>query len=145
MPDTADHIALTVEVVASFVSHNELPPEDVAAFIGATHAAIAALKGEGAASATAPPAPCVPAVSARASLASREHILSLIDGKPYKSLKRHLRAHGLTPDQYRAQFGLKPDYPMVAPAYSETRRAVAVALGLGRKAGVRLSAARLEN
>ena len=57
----------------------------------------------------------------------------MIDGKPYKTLRRHLSGHGLTPEQYRERYNLKPDYPMVAPAYSETRRAMAKKIGLGRK------------
>lgn len=75
----------------------------------------------------------VAAVSVRKSLASPEHILSLIDGKPYKSLRRHLRRHGLTPEEYRERYGLKADYPMVAPAYAEQRREMAKKIGLGRK------------
>jgi predicted transcriptional regulator len=74
-----------------------------------------------------------PAVTARKSLASRDHIISMIDGKPYKSLKRHLSRHGLTPDQYRQRYGLKADYPMVAPNYSEARRDMARKIGLGQK------------
>jgi predicted transcriptional regulator len=75
----------------------------------------------------------VPAVSVRKSLASRDKLISLIDGKPYKTLRRHLSRHGLTPDEYRQRYGLKPDYPMVAPAYAETRRELANKIGLGRK------------
>jgi predicted transcriptional regulator len=74
-----------------------------------------------------------PAVSVRKSLGSREHIISLIDGKPYSTLKRHLTKNGLTPEQYRERFGLKADYPMVAPAYAEKRRDLAKKIGLGRK------------
>jgi predicted transcriptional regulator len=81
----------------------------------------------------APEAEHVPAVSVRKSLASKDHIISLIDGKPYKTLRRHLSKHGLTPDDYRQRYGLKPDYPMVAPAYAETRRELATKIGLGRK------------
>jgi predicted transcriptional regulator len=76
-----------------------------------------------------------PAVSVRKSLASPEHIISLIDGKPYKTLKRHLSGHGLTPAQYRERYGLKPDYPMVAQNYAEHRRNLAKKIGLGRKPG----------
>ena len=74
-----------------------------------------------------------PAVSVRKSLASRDHIFSLIDGRPYKTLSRHLSRHGLTPDAYRARYKLKADYPMVAEGYSEQRRETAKRLGLGRK------------
>ena len=76
-----------------------------------------------------------PAVTARKSLASKDHIISMIDGKPYKTLRRHLSTHGLTPEKYRARYGLKPDYPMVSPNYSEARRAMAKQIGLGRKPG----------
>ena len=74
-----------------------------------------------------------PAVSVRKSLGSRDHIISMIDGKPYRTLKRHLATNGLTPAEYRSRYNLKADYPMVAPAYSESRRETARRLGLGRK------------
>jgi predicted transcriptional regulator len=73
-----------------------------------------------------------PAVTARKSLASSDVIISLIDGKPYKTLRRHLAAKGLTPAEYRERYGLKANYPMVAPDYSERRRALATKNGLGR-------------
>ncbi|WP_292666433.1 MucR family transcriptional regulator, partial [Mesorhizobium sp.] len=63
-----------------------------------------------------------------------DHIVCLEDGKKFKSLKRHLATdHGLTPDEYRAKWGLPADYPMVAPSYSATRSALAKSSGLGRK------------
>lgn len=58
----------------------------------------------------------------------------MIDGKPYKTLRRHLSTHGLTPDDYRQRYGRKADYPMVAPSYSKARGAMAKPTGLGRKA-----------
>ena len=73
-----------------------------------------------------------PAVTARKSLASSDVIISMIDGKPYKALRRHLSANGMTPTEYRERYGLKADYPMVAPDYSESRRALANKIGLGR-------------
>lgn len=83
------------------------------------------------------PVSFTPAVSVRKSLASRDHIISLIDGKPYKTLRRHLSGHGLTAEEYRRRYNLKADYPMVAEAYSEVRRAMAKRIGLGRKPGSR--------
>ena len=77
-----------------------------------------------------------PAVTVRKSLASPDHIISLIDGRPYKTLKRHLSGHGLTPDDYRRRYGLKADYPMVAPTYAKRRSDMAKSIGLGRKAKV---------
>ncbi|SEJ19485.1 transcriptional regulator, MucR family [Sphingomonas sp. OV641] len=80
-----------------------------------------------------------PAVSVRKSLADPDFIVSLIDGKKYRSLRRHLNAHGLSPEDYRQRYGLKPDYPMVAPGYSAARRDVAKKLGLGRKPGTKIN------
>jgi predicted transcriptional regulator len=138
MAEETDLVAMTIEVVANYVAHNTIAPDDVPGFIAKTHAAIKALDAPEPEVPTEPAAPeFTPAVTVRKSLASRDHILSLIDGKPYKTLKRHLSGHGLTPAQYRERYGLKADYPMVAPAYSEHRREVARTLGLGRKVGAR--------
>jgi predicted transcriptional regulator len=65
----------------------------------------------------------------------------MLDGKPYKTLRRHLSTNGLTPEQYRERFNLKSDYPMVAATYSEARRAMAKSIGLGRKAGTKIEKA----
>jgi len=112
--------------------------EDVPAFLGKMHDTVAALLG---ATTEAPPVEAAteytPAVSARKSLASKDHIISMIDGKSYKTLRRHLATHGMTPAEYRERYGLKPDYPMVAENYSESRRAMAKKIGLGRKPGAR--------
>ena len=114
--------------------------DDVPAFLASMHRAVTELDAAGKAPAapadeTGDQAEHTPAVSVRKSLASPDVIISMIDGKPYRSLKRHLSSRGLTPDQYRTRYGLKADYPMVAPAYSEARREVAKRLGLGRKPG----------
>ena len=112
--------------------------DDVPAFLGKMHETVAALLGN---SVEAPPAETIteytPAVTARKSLASKDHIISMIDGKSYKTLRRHLATHGMTPAEYRERYGLKPDYPMVAENYSESRRAMAKKIGLGRKPGPR--------
>ncbi|MFB0873155.1 MULTISPECIES: MucR family transcriptional regulator [unclassified Sphingobium] len=128
--ETADVTALTVQLLSAFVSNNTVSSESLADLIKSTRAALT--------DDVSPPAPPaepehVPAVSIRKSLASDEHIISLIDGKPYKTLKRHLASHGLNEKEYRERYGLPASYPMVAPAYSATRRAVAERLGLGRK------------
>ncbi len=123
---------LTVEVVSAFVSNNTIRSEDLAQLIQSTHHALAGLEND-ALSASAPTEEFTGAVSARKSLGSREHIISMIDGKPYKTLKRHLSRHGLTPEEYRARYKLPASYPMVAPAYSENRRSAAKRFGLGTK------------
>lgn len=74
-----------------------------------------------------------PVVSVRKSLASPEYILSLITGEPFKTLRRHLALHGLSPSEYRLRYDLAADYPMVAPSYSERRRTIAKSVGLGQK------------
>ena len=109
---------------------------EIPEFLKAMHAAVEALgTNVGAKEGQSQAEQHVPAVTPRRSLASKDHIISLIDGKPYKTLRRHLSTHGLTPDDYRRRYGLKKDYPIVAPAYAEMRRAMAKKIGLGRKAG----------
>ena len=137
MTEPADIIALTTEIVSAYVTKNSIRTDDVPAFIVATHAAIAGLGATPEPEAAASEEPeHTPAVSARKSLASPDHIISMIDGKPYKTLKRHLSTNGMTPAEYRQRYGLKADYPMVAPTYAETRRSLAHKIGLGRKAKV---------
>lgn len=121
--------------------NNRVSADEVPAFLQKMHATVSALAGSGSED-TQPEAATeyLPAVTVRKSLASKDHIISLIDGKPYKTLRRHLSGHGLTPDDYRARYGLKADYPMVAETYSEARRAMAKKIGLGRKPGPRKAA-----
>ena len=110
--------------------------DDVPAFLGKMHETVSKLLGSAEAQPeSAPQAEYTPAVTARKSLASKDHIISMIDGKPYKTLRRHLSTNGLTPAEYRERHGLKSDYPMVASNYSESRRAMAKQIGLGRKPG----------
>jgi predicted transcriptional regulator len=126
---------LTVDLLSAFVSNNNIRSEDLPGLISSTHAALAALDSSETPTEEEPQEEWTPAVSARKSLGSREHIISMIDGKPYKTLRRHLSTHGLTPEDYRARYSLPASYPMVAPAYSEHRREMAKKIGLGRKAG----------
>ncbi len=130
----SDITALTVQLLSAFVSNNTVSSEGLSDLIKSTRAALTetptALAEEPAAETFAP------AVSVRKSLSSPDHIISLIDGKPYKTLKRHLATRGLTPDQYRERYNLPKSYPLVAPSYSEARRAVAEKLGLGKKPAI---------
>lgn len=122
-------ITLTADIVAAHVSNNSVAVSDLSMLIGNVHGALAGLSGGAAA-----PAP-EPAVPIRTSV-KKDYIVCLEDGKKLKMLKRHLMTHyGMTPDDYRAKWGLSADYPMVAPAYAETRRALAKAIGLGRAPG----------
>lgn len=136
MADDTDLIALTVDVVSAFVGQNNIRTEDVPGFIASTYAAIAKLQTSAAPAAEAPTDDAyVPAVTARKSLASKDHIISMIDGKAYKTLRRHLSTNGLTPEEYRARYKLPATYPMVAENYSIQRRDMAKRIGLGRKPG----------
>jgi predicted transcriptional regulator len=131
-----DSTAMTVQLLSAYFSNNQVPASDIAGIIEATRGA---LERKAAVETSATPEH-VPAVSVRKSLGSREHIISMLDGKPYKTLKRHLATNGLTPAEYRERYNLPKDYPMIAPAYSEQRRAVAQQLGLGRRAGAKSTA-----
>jgi predicted transcriptional regulator len=126
-------ITHTTDIVVSYVSNNSIASEDVSALIQNVYSTLSGLGGEGGAAEAKPE----PAVSIRASV-KKDHIVCLEDGKKMKMLKRHLMTdHGLTPDEYRARWGLASDYPMVAPDYAEKRRELAKKIGLGRKPGQR--------
>ncbi|KFG90797.1 Transcriptional regulator, MucR family [Sphingobium herbicidovorans NBRC 16415] len=127
----SDITALTVQLLSAFVSKNTVSSESLAELIKTTRAALT--EEPTPARSETPEQQFVPAVSIRKSLSSPDHIISLIDGKSYKTLKRHLATHGLTPEQYRERYKLPKSYPLVAANYSDARRAVAQRLGLGRK------------
>lgn len=128
-----DLLTMTVDVVAAYVSNNSITTGDLATLIASVHAALGGL-GEKAASAPVETKP-QGAVTVRKSLSNPAQIISMIDGKPYAMLTRHVKLHGYTPASYRAAFNLPVDYPLTAPAYSEKRRALAKAIGLGRNKG----------
>ncbi len=142
MTDKADIVDLAAELTIAWLGnpHTRITADDVPAFMQSMVAAVEGLQGRGRKAAdgdgVAVEAPvCAPAVSVRKSLASPDFIISMLDGKPYKALKRHLSANGLTPADYRARYGLKDSYPMVAPNYAAARSETAKRIGLGRKPG----------
>lgn len=130
-PRNDDLVELTGEIIAAYVSHNAINIADLPGLIASVHGALTTLDNGG-----APAAEVVelkPAVSIRKSV-TPDYLICLEDGKHFKSLKRHLMTHfQMTPDQYRAKWGLPDNYPMVAPAYSATRSTLAKSAGLGRK------------
>ncbi len=133
-------VDLATELTIAWLGNpnTRISAEEVPAFLRTMHMAVSALStstsGAGQpASEAAGSEQYMPAVTARKSLASPNHIISMIDGKPYKTLRRHLSTHGLSPKEYRERYKLKPDYPIVAPNYSEARRAMAKKIGLGQK------------
>lgn len=133
-PTAVNSIELATQLTIAWLNNPSVKTtaEDVPTFLKAIHATIGELSTAGdTAGADAAPEH-KPAVPVRSSVKS-DFITSLIDGRKLKSLKRHLSMHGLTPKEYRERYGLKADYPMVAPNYSAQRREVAKKLGLGRK------------
>lgn len=127
-----DLTALTVDIVSSFVAANVLPPEGVAELIHSVHAALAAIESGKLTVAAEPQVERRTPAQIRKSI-QPDHLISFIDGKSYRTLRRHLAANGHTPNSYRERFGLPTDYPLVAPAYSRERSEMAKALGLGRR------------
>src|SRR5687767_8131466 len=114
--DATTHIELATELTIAWLSNPNTRAEasDVAAVLRQMHDAVKGVLEPSSNEIAAPEEEHVPAVTIRKSLASKDHIISLIDGKPYKTLRRHLSRHGLTPDDYRARYGLKHDYPIVS-------------------------------
>ena len=132
-PNTVGVAELTSEIVAAYVANNSIRAADLPELIRSIHETLGSLNQAPAPPATEAEQP-KPAVPIKKSITD-DYLISLFDGRKFKSLKRHLSAeHGMTPDEYRAMFGLPRDYPMVAPAYAKQRSSLAKSLGLGRKA-----------
>ncbi|RTM07133.1 MAG: transcriptional regulator [Hyphomicrobiales bacterium] len=122
-------IELTADIVAAYVSNNPVPVASLPDLIASVNSSLANVEQP----AEAEKPPLAPAVNPKRSVFP-DYIICLEDGKRFKSLKRHLMSFGLTPNEYRDKWGLKPDYPMVAPNYAAQRSALAKSSGLGRKA-----------
>lgn len=121
---------MTVEIITAYVANNAVQASDLPKLIADVHASISGLDQQTEETAVEPQKPAVPI---RRSL-SPDQIICLDCGLQYKSIKRHLQvSHGMTPDEYRAKWGLPADYPMVAPNYSAQRSKLAKKSGLGRK------------
>lgn len=125
-----DYLGLTADVVAAFVGNNSVPSTELPDLIAKVHGALLRLTA---------PAPVVveevlkPAIPVKKSV-TPEYIICLEDGLKFKSLKRHLRTkYNMTPEEYRAKWGLPNDYPMVAPSYAEARSNLAKKMGLGQQ------------
>ncbi len=126
-----DLLRMAVDVVAAYVSKNPLSAGQIPEVIHTVYASLSSLEN-GAPEAKAEA--LKPAVSIRKSVTA-DYIVCLEDGKKLKMLKRHLRTtYNMTPDEYRAKWGLAADYPMVAPNYAAQRSEFAKKIGLGRKA-----------
>ena len=124
------YLERTVDVVAAYVSNNSIPTAELPALISSIHDALNMI-------ATGPSAPTPETVEKPSTAQVRKSIrpdglVSFIDGKPYKTLKRHLTKHGLDPHSYRERYGLPADYPTTSANYSAQRSALAKSLGLGQ-------------
>jgi predicted transcriptional regulator len=125
-----DRVELAADLVSAYVSNNSLPAADLPGLISQVHAALANLS----APAAAPDESVEKASSSQIKKSiTPDALISFIDGKPYKTLKRHLSTHGLDFETYRARYGLPADYPTVSANYSAARSALAKDLGLGQQ------------
>ena len=122
-------VELTAEIVSAYVSKNALVAAELPSLIAHVHGALVAAAMKNGAPVQEERKPAVPVKKS----VTDDYIICLEDGKRFKSLKRHLSTHyDLTPDTYRAKWGLPHDYPMVAPNYAAARSLLAKKIGLGR-------------
>jgi len=127
-PIQDDVLSLTARVVSAYVSKNPLPTAALAGVIAQVHQSLAVLTG----GQKEQVPELVPAVSIKKSI-TPDYIISLEDGRRFKSMKRYLGRLGMSPAEYRQKWGLPANYPMVAPNYAAARSALAKGMGLGRK------------
>jgi predicted transcriptional regulator len=118
-------VELTGDIVSAYVAANNIQRSELPGLIADVHSALTNLGKPASEAKAKPPVPIKQTIKP-------DYIISLEDGRRYKSMKRHLTSRGITPVQYREKWGLRPDYPMVAPNYSKARSELAKALGLGQ-------------
>lgn len=129
--DVQRRMDLVVNVVCAFIGNNKIDKSELSGLIDTVNLALTRLSDDPPEVAAVPV--LVPAVPVKKSV-TPDFVICLEDGKKFRSLKRHLKTLGLTPDEYRRKWGLPPDYPMVAPTYSEARSLLAKKVGLGNRA-----------
>ena len=127
-----DAVGLASEIVAAYVSNNAVRTADLPDLIASVHAAITGLRSGTHTAAPSETSSERPSAGQIRKSIQPDGLVSFIDGKTYKTLKRHLTGHGLDPRNYRERYGLPADYPMVAANYAAQRSALAKAIGLGR-------------
>lgn len=128
MAEQDDLTAMTAEIVSAYVENHQVKLGDLPGLIQTVHQALSQLARDMPESADR----VAPAVSVKKSI-TPEYLVCLEDGRKFKSLKRHLRTrYNMTPEEYRAKWGLPPDYPMVAPNYARVRSNLAKNMGLGQ-------------
>ena len=124
-----NYIELAADIVSAYVANNSVRAGELPDLIGSVHSALLNVGSPAPVQTAERPAPAVPVKKS----VTADAIYSLEDGKPYKSMKRHLARLGYTPQQYREKWGLPADYPMVAPSYAAKRSELAKRLGLGQQ------------
>lgn len=131
LSDGEESLERTVSIVTAYVANNQVPAAGLADLVASVHAALGKL---GQVTAQSEQQALQPPVSVKKSV-TPAYLISMEDGRQYKTLRKHLTGRGMTPEQYRQKWNLPADYPMVAPEYSARRSLLAKSLGLGRKAG----------
>ncbi|WP_437872044.1 MucR family transcriptional regulator [Methylorubrum extorquens] len=126
-----DLLMMTADIVAAFVSNNSVPASELPSLLVQVHGAFVSLSEPPAAEAGSEIEKPTPAQIKKS--ITPDALISFVDGKPYRTLKRHLSVHGLSIDEYRTRYGLPIDYPAVAANYSAARSALAKQLGLGNQ------------
>lgn len=122
-------LAMTTGIIANFVANNRVSPDELPGLVTMVHGSLSRLGGDPEPEAAEAPARLTPAAIRK--LIQSDGIVSLIDGRKFKSMKRHLSLQGYTPESYRAHFSLPKDFPMVSPEYAAQRSALARSMGLG--------------
>lgn len=125
-------IQLAAGIVTAFATTGRIAPTDVPKILAETHAAVVNL-AEGRSLPGTPEQPKLPTPAEIKKSITTDHLISFEDGAPYKTLRRHLTKRGLTPETYRAKYGLPADYPMTSAGYSKARSDLAKSFGLGQK------------
>ena len=129
MDDKSEIIEMTADIVSAYVGNNSVSASELPSLIQSVHRALASVANGGDAVEAAPKEPAVPVKRS----ITPDHLVCLEDGRKFKSLKRHLRTkYNLSPEDYRAKWGLAKDYPMVAPNYAKARSELAKQMGLGQ-------------
>jgi predicted transcriptional regulator len=129
MEERAEIIEMTADIVSAYVGNNAVSAADLPSLIHAVHRALSGVSTEAEAVEAAPKEPAVPVKRS----ITPEFLVCLEDGRKFKSLKRHLRTkYNMSPEDYRAKWGLPKDYPMVAPNYAKARSDLAKQMGLGQ-------------
>ena len=126
MTEESFHEKLIGEMFIAYVSNNSVQPSEIGDVVRAISRALSKDNSEELAARGDPAVPVDESITP-------DYVTCLEDGKQFKSLKRHLGMHRMTPDEYRTKWGLPDNYPMVAPKYAKARSRLAKKIGLGRK------------